>query len=58
MDNACNLNKKIISFEMIEYPHIGIAVGREIMVEIEKWCIVQIFLFISLDNANCNDVVE
>ena len=58
IDNDWNLNKKIISFKMLELPHDGNTIGDALVNELREWGIEKKIFSISLDNATNNDVAE
>lgn len=58
IDEEWRLNKKIISFKMIETPHTGITIANVIHEELIAWGISKKIFSITLDNASNNDVAE
>ncbi|PRQ57747.1 putative transcription factor/ chromatin remodeling BED-type(Zn) family [Rosa chinensis] len=56
IDNTWSLNKRIICFKMIEYPHTGESLANHIFEELLSWRIHDKIFSISLDNASNNDV--
>ncbi|PRQ17147.1 putative transcription factor/ chromatin remodeling BED-type(Zn) family [Rosa chinensis] len=57
IDKNWSLNKRIICFKMIEYPHTGESLANHIFEELLSWRIHNKIFSISLDNATNNDVV-
>ena len=57
IDSTWSLNKRIICFKMIEYPHTGESLANHIYEELLSWRIHEKIFSISLDNASNNDVV-
>lgn len=57
IDKNWSLNKRIISFKMIEYPHSGKTFAQHVYEELITWHIHEKVFSISLDNASNNDVL-
>ncbi|PRQ44873.1 putative transcription factor/ chromatin remodeling BED-type(Zn) family [Rosa chinensis] len=57
IDKNWSLNKRIICFKIIEYPHTGESLANHIFEELLSWRIHNKIFSISLDNATNNDVV-
>lgn len=58
IDEQWRLNKKIISFKMIETPHTGLTIANVIHEELIAWGISKKIFSITSDNATNNDVAE
>ena len=58
IDSDWNLNKRIISFKMLESLHMGYNIANLIREELQYWGITDKIFSITLDNATNNDTVE
>ena len=58
IDSNWNLNKRIISFKMLESPHTGYNIANLISEELQYWGITDKIFSITLDNATNNDIAE
>ena len=56
IDSNWNLNKIIISFKMLESPHMGYNIANLISEELQYWGITDKIFSITLDNATNNEV--
>ena len=58
IDSNWNLNKRIISFKMLESPYTGYNIANLISEELQYWGITDKIFSITLDNATNNDTTE
>ncbi|CAM8975459.1 unnamed protein product [Rhodiola kirilowii] len=57
IDNDWNMQKRILSFKMVEYPHTGESLAAHAYEELIAWHLHDKVFTLTLDNASSNDVL-
>ncbi|KAL9683781.1 hypothetical protein QQ045_021206 [Rhodiola kirilowii] len=57
IDDKWNMQKRILSFKMVEYPHTGDSLASHMYEELIDWHLHDKVFTLTLDNASSNDVL-
>ncbi|CAM9002576.1 unnamed protein product [Rhodiola kirilowii] len=57
IDDAWIMQKRILSFKVVEYPHTGDSLAAHVYEELITWHLHDKFFSLTLDNASSNDVL-
>ncbi|KAL9676157.1 hypothetical protein QQ045_004370 [Rhodiola kirilowii] len=57
IDDKWNMQKRILSFKMVEYPHTGDSLASHMYEELIAWHLHDKVFTLTLDNASSNDVL-